>query len=192
MPKHLPALVFWRRVIGGYTQGAFVEHTLADEIGQGALQVFDNSQPFGTAPPWERVRLRQTGGMHPKSSPRPRLPCAIALACTCSLAAQAQPTAAPGFNTASQVYRCASGLRLPVVYLNILGGDSFAALYVNGTLALLRSGPTGSGANYLPTDDKAAYRWHVKGDLGSLWFRAAFPGAAETMVLQGCKAQTPP
>ena len=30
--------------------------------------------------------------------------------------------------------------------LNIVGGDSFATLYVNGTLALLRSGPTGSGA----------------------------------------------
>jgi membrane-bound inhibitor of C-type lysozyme len=113
----------------------------------------------------------------------------LALACTVPLAARAQPAAAPGFNSSSQVYRCASGVKLPVMYLNIVGGDSFATLYVNGTLALLRSGPTGSGANYLPVDDKAAYRWHVKGDLGNLWFRTAQPGAAETMLLQNCKAQ---
>jgi membrane-bound inhibitor of C-type lysozyme len=129
--------------------------------------------------------------MHsPKATILLRLPI-LALACALPLAALAQPTPEPGFNSSSQVYRCASGVKLPVVYLNIVGGDSFATLYVNGTLALLRSGPTGSGANYLPVDGRAAYRWHVKGDLGNLWFRAAQPGAAETMLLQNCKAQTP-
>lgn len=127
--------------------------------------------------------------MHvPIRSARSSVP-ALALACALPLTGAAQPAAAPTFNSSTQVYRCASGVKLPVVYLNIVGGDSFATLYVNGTLALLRSGPTGSGANYYPVDDRTAYRWHVKGDLGNLWFRAAQPGAAETMILQNCKAQ---
>jgi len=114
---------------------------------------------------------------------------ALALACGCPMWAQAQAVAAaPGFNSTSLLYRCAGGVKLPVVYLNLAGGDSFATLYVNGTLALMRAGPTGSGANYYPVDDKAGYRWQVKGDLGNLWFRAAYPGAGEAMVLQDCKA----
>ena len=117
----------------------------------------------------------------------------LALACgVCPLAALAQPAATPGFNSASNVYRCAGGVRLPVVYLNIVGGDSFATAYVNGTLALMRSGPTGSGANYYPVDEKLGYRWQVKGDVGNLWYRPANPSARETVLLQECKAQQVP
>ena len=121
-------------------------------------------------------------------------PAVLALAASCCLvpmAASAQTAVTPGFDSASLVYRCTGGAKLAVVYLNIQGGDSFATLYVNGSLALLRAGPTGSGANYLPVDEKGGYRWQVKGDLGSLWFRSATPGASETMVLQDCKAQRP-
>ncbi len=122
---------------------------------------------------------------------RPAVPALTALCCAFPIAVLAQAAATPNFNSASHVYRCTGGAKLPVVYLNIQGGDSFATIYVNGTLALLRSGPTGSGANYLAVDEKVGYRWHVKGDIGSLWFRAAFPGARETMVLQDCKDQRP-
>lgn len=128
-----------------------------------------------------------------------RLPLALTLCGALSLAAHAQAPAAasappvPGFNNASAVYRCGGGVKLPVVYLNILGGDSFATTYINGTLALMRSGPTGSGANYYPVDDKLGYRWQVKGDLGTLWYRrAGDPSARETMLLQDCKAQRAP
>ena len=42
MPLNLPALAFWRRVIGEYTGGHFVEHALHDERWDGWLQCFDN------------------------------------------------------------------------------------------------------------------------------------------------------
>ena len=116
----------------------------------------------------------------------------LAVACLVLPAAHSQPAAAPGFNSASQVYLCASGVRFPVVYLNIQGGDSFATAYVSGTLTLMRSGPTGSGANYTPVDVKAPYRWQVKGELGNLWRRAADPNAPEALVEQDCKAQRAP
>ncbi len=126
---------------------------------------------------------------------------ALALCGALPLLAQAQAQApgaasappAPGFNNSSAVYRCGGGVKLPVVYLNILDGDSFATTYITGTLALMRSGPTGSGANYYPVDDKLGYRWQVKGDLGTLWYRrAGDPAARETMLLQDCKAQRAP
>ena len=119
-----------------------------------------------------------------------------ALACAGPLAVQAQAPAqapaAPTFNSVSNVYRCAGGVKLPVVYLNIQGGDAFATVYVNGTLALMRAGPTGSGANYYPVDERVAYRWQVKGDLGSLWYRAPGPASRETMLLQDCKIPRAP
>jgi membrane-bound inhibitor of C-type lysozyme len=100
--------------------------------------------------------------------------------------------AAPAFDTSSQVYRCMGGAKLPVVYLNIKGGDSFATTYVNGRLVLMRSGPTGSGARYVAVDEQPGYRWHVKGEVGSLFFLGAEPGARETLVLQDCKVQRQP
>ncbi|MFN0186192.1 MAG: GNAT family N-acetyltransferase [Aquabacterium sp.] len=43
MPLNTPALHFWRRVIGDYTQGRYVEHELHDERWDGFIQCFDNS-----------------------------------------------------------------------------------------------------------------------------------------------------
>ena len=148
-----------------------------------------------------RAELRQTRAVLTKESRMfpSRLSIALALCCAHVLSAHAQApapgsaSAAPGFDNASVVYRCGGGVKLPVVYLNITGGDSFATTYVNGALALMRSGPTGSGANYYPVDDKLGYRWQVKGDLGTLWYRrAGDPSARETMLLQDCKAQRAP
>ena len=116
-----------------------------------------------------------------------------ALAALASGAASAQAAAAaPGFESSSQVYRCTGGARLPVVYLNLQGGDAFATIYINGRLVLLRSGPTGSGARYVSVDEQLGYRWHVKGEVGNLFFLAADHTARETLVLQDCKAQRQP
>ncbi len=127
---------------------------------------------------------------------RPTTITSIALvACAAAGSVGAQPasaTDAPGFDTSSQVYRCTGGAKLPVVYLNIKGGDSFATTYINGRLVLMRSGPTGSGARYIAVDDQAGYRWHVKGEVGNLYFMAADHTARETLVLQDCKVQRTP
>lgn len=56
----------------------------------------------------------------------------------------------------------------------------------------MRSGATGSGARYVAVDESEGYRWHVKGEVGSLFFQAADPGARDTLVLQDCKAQRQP
>ena len=42
MPLNHPARAFWRKTIGDYTGGAFVEHELHDERWDGFLQCFDN------------------------------------------------------------------------------------------------------------------------------------------------------
>lgn len=115
----------------------------------------------------------------------------LAAALALPVAAPAQTVTAPGFDSASRVYRCTGGARLPVVTLNLKDGESFAAIYVNGRLVLMRAGPTGSGANYVAVDEQLGYRWQTKGDVGSLFFRAAAPAASETLVLQGCKVQPP-
>lgn len=47
-------------------------------------------------------------------------------------AGRAQSAAdAPPLDSSSQVYRCMGGAKLPVVYLNFRGGDSFATICVN-------------------------------------------------------------
>ena len=43
MAANRPALAFWRRVIGDYTQGRYVEHELHDQRWDGWLQCFDNA-----------------------------------------------------------------------------------------------------------------------------------------------------
>lgn len=122
-----------------------------------------------------------------------RLPTIALLAFAAAQAVRAQGVPdAPGFDSSSQVYRCMGGAKLPVVYLNLKGGDSFATTYVNGRLVLMRSGATGSGARYVAVDGQEGYRWHVKGEVGSLYFQAPDPGARETLVLQDCKAQRVP
>lgn len=122
----------------------------------------------------------------------PRVPM-LALALAAAGAACAQPaTEGPSFESSSATYRCTGGARLPVVYLNIKGGDSFATAYVNGRLVLMRSGPTGSGARYISVDEQLGYRWHVKGEVGNLFFLAADHTARETLVLQDCRAQRQP
>ena len=44
MRRNLPAQAFWRRVIGEYTDGDFVEYEMNDESWQGLLQSFNNAR----------------------------------------------------------------------------------------------------------------------------------------------------
>lgn len=123
-----------------------------------------------------------------------RLACAP-LVCGLAGAVQAQgvaPPEGPGFDSVNLVYRCTGGARLPVVYLNLQGGDAFATTYINGHLVLMKSGPTGSGARYVAVQGQAGYRWHVKGEVGSLFFQGPEPGAREALLLQDCKVQRQP
>lgn len=116
----------------------------------------------------------------------------IAAALALSGGAHAQTVTAPGFDSTSHVYRCTGGAKVPVVYLNLKDGNSFATLYVNGRLVLMRAGPTGSGASYSAVDEQFGYRWQTKGEVGNLYFRAAGHTASETLVLQDCKVQRLP
>lgn len=43
MPLNYPAQAFWRRIIGEYTKGHYVEHELHGKRWDGFLQCFDNS-----------------------------------------------------------------------------------------------------------------------------------------------------
>ncbi len=51
MPLNTPAQAFWRRVIGEYTGGSFVEHRLDEGGWQGVLQCFDNTPGAASASP---------------------------------------------------------------------------------------------------------------------------------------------
>ena len=117
----------------------------------------------------------------------------IALACVVAGGVRAQASVdGPGFDTSTQTYRCTGGARLPVMYLNIKGGDSFATIYVSGRLVLMRSGPAASGARYVAVEEQEGFRWHVKGDVGNLYVRGADRQAPETVLMQDCKAQRGP
>ena len=153
--------------------------------------------PSATARPQRRVWHDRA--MPPVDRPRSkacRARCGaawLALAATSAAAAQGTGSAdAPGFDSSAQTYRCTGGARLPVVYLNIKGGDAFATMFVNGHLVLMLTGPTGSGARYIAVDGQPGYRWHVKGEVGNLYFLGPGPGASESLVLQECKAQRQP
>ncbi len=45
MPANVPAQRFWRRVIGEYTGGAFVEHVVTSGWWQGVVQSFTSGSP---------------------------------------------------------------------------------------------------------------------------------------------------
>lgn len=50
----------------------------------------------------------------------------------------------------------------------------------------MRAGPTGSGVRYIAYDEQESYRWHAKGDAGTLLFLAADHTAEEQAILSDC------
>lgn len=84
-------------------------------------------------------------------------------------------------------YLCQRNVELPVVYMNGLKNDEpMAVIYVEGKLVPMRSWPAASGARYIALDEQDSYRWHTKGDEGTLTFLAADDSAKEQTVLTGC------
>jgi membrane-bound inhibitor of C-type lysozyme len=92
------------------------------------------------------------------------------------------------YTSESLIYRCAGGVRLPVTYLNMKDGDSFAVIYLHGRTHLLRSQVTASGAGYVAVDEQAGWRWRTKGDTGMLAHLPADHTAKERVVRRDCKA----
>lgn len=81
-------------------------------------------------------------------------------------------------------YRCAGGAALQVAYVNAADGASYAVVEHDGTLSVLKAGPTGSGVRYVSVDGSSLV-WHVKGPEGFL----AHDNANETTIASECKQQ---
>lgn len=87
-------------------------------------------------------------------------------------------------------YLCQRNVELDVVYINGLKNDESAAvLYAEGKLVPMRIWPAASGARYIALDEQDSYRWHTKGDEGTLTFLEADDTAKEMTVLQNCVAK---
>lgn len=87
-------------------------------------------------------------------------------------------------------YLCQRNVELDVVYINGLKNDKSAAvLYTEGKLVPMRIWPAASGARYIALDEQDSYRWHTKGDEGTLTFLEADDTAKEMTVLQNCVAK---
>jgi len=85
-------------------------------------------------------------------------------------------------------YRCEGGGIIQVAYLNTGDGQSFAALYHDGRLSLMRRWTAASGVRYVSMDEQVGLRWHVKGDEGMLKFLAPDHMAGEITLESGCRA----
>lgn len=97
---------------------------------------------------------------------------------------------APAWPRETVEYRCEGGAQLQVAYLNLENGRSFAALYHDGRLSLMRPWPAASGTRYVSMDEQVGLRWHTKGEVGMLSFLAADHTAEEITLLSECTAVT--
>jgi membrane-bound inhibitor of C-type lysozyme len=120
--------------------------------------------------------------------PNPAFLAPVLLASMCSAVGNAQVIDSGRYTSQSVVYGCAGGTRLPVTYLNLKEGESFAVIYMRGRTHLLRSQITASGTSYVSVDEQAGWRWRTKGDTGTLAHLAADHTATERMVRRNCKA----
>ncbi|PKM35756.1 MAG: hypothetical protein CVV06_14615 [Gammaproteobacteria bacterium HGW-Gammaproteobacteria-10] len=93
-----------------------------------------------------------------------------------------------GWRSKIVVYHCHPDTELQVAYLNLLSGESFAALYYQGLLSLMQIRKAASGALYIALDEQKSLRWHTKGNSGILKFLAADDTATEQILLNDCKA----
>lgn len=104
-----------------------------------------------------------------------------------ALFALAAPAAADEIPPAlSATYVCDGTAVLQVAYINPETGPSLAVIAWAGRLVPMQAAPTGSGVRYVAFDEQASFRWHSKGDAGSLLFLAADHTAEEEIVLAGC------
>lgn len=87
-------------------------------------------------------------------------------------------------------YVCERGATIPVTYINAKDGDSFAVAVIEGRQVAMAIAPSGSGARYVAVNEQESYRWHIKGDEGTLSFLEADHEAEERTLLAECKVQT--
>ncbi len=101
---------------------------------------------------------------------------------------QAQAPAAEEMPPLTKVtYICERNVELPVIYVNGLKNDeSMAVLSIEGKLVPMREWPAASGARYVALDEQDSYRWHSKGDEGTLSFLEADDSAKEQILLSSC------
>lgn len=84
-------------------------------------------------------------------------------------------------------YLCERNVELQAVYVNDLkNNESMAVLWVEGKLVPMRSWPAADGARYVALDEQDSYRWHSKGQEGTLTFLAADDSAKVQTVLDNC------
>ncbi|MAT64485.1 MAG: hypothetical protein CMN57_02430 [Gammaproteobacteria bacterium] len=81
--------------------------------------------------------------------------------------------------------------KFQVAYLVLDDGRSFAALYHDGRLSLMREWPAASGLRYVSLDEQVGLRWHISGGRGRLSFLAADHTAAPITLLSECRPLTP-
>ncbi len=97
------------------------------------------------------------------------------------------PPQLPAGAALSVTYVCDGGAVLQAAYINLPDGISLAVISWEGRLVPMQSGPSGSGARYVPLDQTNEVVWHSKGSQGSL-IRTS-PEAMETDdVLLSCFA----
>jgi Membrane-bound lysozyme-inhibitor of c-type lysozyme len=111
------------------------------------------------------------------------------------LAAVAQDSpaapAAPALMFSSQAvqYRCDGGAEIELVYLNLSGGNAFAALHFNGRTVMLQGRRATTGVRFIALDEQNSLRWYTQGMKGELSFLAADHTAQEKTLLANCFAQ---
>ncbi|MFW2356022.1 MliC family protein [Hydrogenophaga sp.] len=107
--------------------------------------------------------------------------------------AQDSPSAAatPSLMFSSQAvqYRCDGGTEIELVYLNLSGGNAFAALHFNGRTVMLQGRRATTGVRFIALDEQNSLRWYTQGMKGELSFLAADHTAQEQTLLANCFAQ---
>lgn len=95
------------------------------------------------------------------------------------------PPQLPADAAFSVTYVCDGGAVLQAAYVNVPDGPSLAVIAWQGRLVPMQTGPTGSGARYVPFDPARAIVWHTKGDEGSL-VRTSLEAVETDEVLLTC------
>lgn len=113
--------------------------------------------------------------------------------CTAALAMSSAHAHASEGTAPEQViqstYVCERGATIPVTYINAKDGDSFAVAMIEGRQVAMAIAPSGSGARYVAVNEQESYRWHIKGDEGTLSFLDADHEAEERTLLAECKVK---
>ena len=93
------------------------------------------------------------------------------------------------FSSQAVQYRCDGGTEIELAYLNLSGGNAFAALHFNGRTVMLQGRRATTGVRFIALDEQNSLRWYTQGMKGELSFLAADHTAQEKTLLANCFAQ---